>query len=359
MTSRVNGDVLLVGSLPFKDSETAIRNAAEALNGHVSSLPDGETGPRTTWVGMLAQVVFAPHPDIQVTKAPEVLEQPSEDERSDEGNEGFITFRVKPGAAPRFDDLQYARFATESYEIFRRFKQEGRIGEQVRFQVGLPAPGSAINAFFEDPEDWPRLHRAYLDGLRREVDTILNTVPASELVLQFDNAWELVDLATGDRQYFTFWPQRTAEEKFEEHTKYLNDLAQLAPDETLLGYHWCYGTWGGWPMTAMRDLSLCVRLSNEAVKRVDRRIDYLHMPVVQDPDPSFFAPLDDLDVGDTKIFLGMIHEDSPNAFRRRMELARAHLSDFGVAGVCGFGRVDPAELPEVLHAHTAAAAALA
>lgn len=356
MTNRVTGDVLLVGSLPFENAETAIRQAAEALRGHVTALPDGETGPRATWVGMLAQLVFAPHPDVEVTRAPETLEQPTE--TKDEGNEGFITFRVKPGAQPRFDDLQYGRFAVESYEIFRRFKEEGVIEPHVRFQVGLPAPGSAVNAFFEQPEDWPRLHRAYLDGLKREVDTILQTVAADELALQFDNAWEVVDLATGDRQYFKFWPQRTLEEKFEEHTRYLDDLARLAPDETLLGYHWCYGTWGGWPMTDMRDLSLCVRLSNTAAQRVSRRIDYMHMPVIPEPDDAFFAPLDDLDVGDTKIFLGMIHEDSPDAFRRRMELARSHRTDFGVAGVCGFGRVDASELPEILRAHTAAAAAL-
>lgn len=351
--------MLLVGSLPFDDSETAIGQAAAALRGHVTALPDGEIGPRTSWVGMLAQLVFAPHPDVEVTRAPETLEQPSEDERSDEGNEGFITFRVRPGADPRFDDLQYGRFAVESYGIFRRLKQEGVIEPHVRFQVGLPAPGSAVNAFFEDPDDWPRLHRAYLDGLKREVDRILQAVPAGELALQFDNAWEVVDLATGDRQYFRFWPQRTPEEKFEEHTRSLDDLARLAPDEALLGYHWCYGTWGGWPMTDMRDLSLCVRLSNAAAERVSRRIDYVHMPVIPDPDEAFFAPLNDLAIGETKVFLGMIHEeDGIDGFRRRMELAQQHLSGFGVAGVCGFGRVDPAELPEILRVHTECAAAL-
>lgn len=360
MTTRVTGEVLLVGSMPFDNAETVYRQAAEHLAGHAASLPDGETGSRTTWVGMLAQEVFSVHPDVETTHAREYLEQPSADEeRSDEGNEGYVNFRVKPGTNPRFDDLKYGRYATESYEIFRRLKEQGVIEPDIRFQVCLPAPASAINAFFEDPSDWPRLHRAYLNGLRGEVDTILQSVPPAELALQFDNAWEVVDLATGDRQFFEFWPQRTFEEKFEEHTRYLDDLARLAPDDALLGYHWCYGTWGGWPMTAMRDLSLCVRLSNTAAERVSRRIDYLHMPVIAAPDASFFAPLDDLKVGDAKIFLGLIHEDGVDPFRRRLELARAHLSDFGIAGVCGFGRVDPAELPEVLRLHTADVAELA
>ena len=38
---------------------------------------------------------------------------------------------------------------------------------------------------------------------------------------------------------------------------------ETIPEDVLIGYHLCYGTWGGWPMTEVDDLSLCVRLSNE------------------------------------------------------------------------------------------------
>ena len=60
----------------------------------------------------------------------------------------------------------------------------------------------------------------------------------------------------------------------------------------------------------------------------------------------------DLDAGDTRVFLGMIHHDDElEHFRARVAHAREHLNDFGIAGPCGYGRVDSAELPGVLRAH--------
>jgi hypothetical protein len=112
-------------------------------------------------------------------------------------------------------------------------------------------------------------------------------------------------------------------------------------------------------MTAMRDLELCVRMSNEARQRIRRRLDYVHMPVVRQPDEAFFAPLDKLDVGETKVFLGMVHHtDGIEDFRRRRDLARRHLGNFGIGSVCGYGRVEPELLPEILRIHAEDAAEL-
>jgi hypothetical protein len=353
---RMPGEVLLVGSLPFDVAEDAFRASAGALGGHVACLPDGEVGPRTHWVGMLAALVFTEHPDIEETMAPpeHELEQPDrEGERQPvEDLEGIWNFRVKPGRSVRFDDLKYGRFATDSYAIFRRLREEGVIAPGVRFQVSLPAPHSAIDGFFEDPGQWPELYRAYVDGLRREITTMLETIPAGDLAIQWDVAWEFVDMAMGERNFFRFWPKLTAEQKFQRHAEQLDELWQGIPEEALLGFHWCYGTWGGWPMTAMADLGLCVRMSNEAKRRTRRRLDWVHMPVVRKPDEAFFAPLDDLDVGDTRVFLGMVHHtDAIEDFRRRRDLAREHLADFGIGSVCGYGRVEPELLPEILAIH--------
>ncbi len=351
-------DVLLVGSLPYDDAEQAFRSAATALRGHVGWLPDGEVGERANWVGMLPVLVFASNPDLEETLAPpgRRLEQPERGgERPPvEDLDGIWSWRVKPGRTVRFDDLAYGRFATESYAVFSRLRDEGVIPPGLRFQVCLPAPHSAIDGFFDDPGQWPQLYAAYVDGIRREIATILETVPADELVIQWDVAWELVDLAMGERNFFRFWPKLTPEQKLERHAEQLDELGQGIPDETLLGFHWCYGTWGGWPMTAMTDLELCVRMSNEAKRRVGRRLDYVHMPVVRQPDEAFFAPLDDLELGDTKVFLGLVHHtDGIEDFRRRRDLARRHLSGFGIASVCGYGRVEPALLPEILRIHAA------
>jgi len=362
--TRMRGDVLLVGSMPFDDAETVFRETAKGLKGHLGCMPDGEVGPRKNWVGMLPEFVFSKDPQLDVVSAPAggQLTQPDLEEGEHiQESEGFWTFKIKPGVKVRFDNLLYADFAIESYGTFKRLRDEGVIEPATRFQVCLPAPNSAINAFFTDTSEWPELHRAYQAGLNNEIRRILDVVPADDLVIQYDLAWECVDLAMGEANYFAFWPKSTVAEKWTRHTAFLDELWQPIPEETLLGYHWCYGTWGGWPMTEMKDLELCVSLSNEAVSRTKRRVDYVHMPVIKEPDDAFFAPLDGLKIGDTKVYLGVVHEDetSIEPFRRRMQGARRHLREFGIGGVCGYGRIDPSDLPQVLRVHTDCATELA
>lgn len=361
--SRLTGNVLLVGSMPYDNVEQVFRAAGPALRGHVGCLPDGEVAERTNWVGMLPEYIYSKHPDLEETLAPPEhrLVQPERGAQGPPLEEipGIWNFRVKPGVDLRFDELGYGTPAVASYRVFRRLREEGVVDPDVKFQLCLPSPCSGTEWNFEDPEDWPMVKRAYLDELRREIAYALTVIPAGDLVVQWDVAWEFVDLGIGDTRLFAFFPQASVEEKFERYAAQLDDLGQDIPDETVLGFHWCYGTWGGWPMVAMGDLALCVRMSNEAVSRAGRTVDYVHMPVVRQPDPSFFAPLADLDIGDTRVYLGMVHHtDGLEDFRRRRDLARAYLPEFGIASVCGYGRVDPAELDQVLRTHAEDAAEL-
>lgn len=357
-------DVLLVGSLPFETAEEAFRAAGPALRGHVGWLPDGEPGPRQMWVGMLLQLVFSQHPDIEETKAPpdhQIAETPEQGEGAQVAGggdgpgkdlEGMWLFRVKPGRTLRFDDLKYGTFAQESYKVFRRLRDEGVLAPDMRFQMSVPSPHSSIDGCFEDPTQWPEVYAAYIDGIRREIGKALETIPAQDLVIQWDVALEFLDMWLGEDNWLRYWPKLTAEQKFERHAAQLDELWQGIPEETLLGIHWCFGTWGGWPMAAMSDLDLCVRMSNEAKRRIRRPLDYVHLPVVTEPDDAFFAPLDRLDIGDTKVYLGMVHHtDGIEDFRRRRDLARKHLESFGIGSVCGYGRLKPERLPDVLRIH--------
>jgi hypothetical protein len=365
-----DSDVLLVGSLPYQTAEESFRAAGSALRGHAGWLPDGEPGPRQMWVGMMLELVFSKHPDIDETKAPpdhQIAESPEEGEGAESASgdgpgeelEGMWLFRVKPGRKIRFDDLKYGAFAKESYDVFRRLRDEGAVSPDVRFQMSVPSPHSSIDGCFDDPDQWPDLYDAYIAGIRGEIRKALETIPADDLVIQWDVALEFLDLFLGEKKWLRFWPKLTAEEKFQRHAAQLDELWQEIPDETLLGIHWCFGTWGGWPMADLPDLDLCVRMSNEAKRRFRRRLDYVHMPVVREPDEAFFAPLDQLDIGDTKLFLGMVHHtDGIEEFRRRRDLARKHASSFGIGSVCGYGRLHPDELPDVLRIHAADAAEL-
>ena len=204
------------------------------------------------------------------------------------------------------------------------------------------------------------VYAAYIEGIRaRDRQGMLEVIPADELVIQLDFAWEFVDMAIGERNYFPFWPEahRRARSSQRHAEQLSTSIWQGIPDETPLGYHWCYGTWGGWPMTAMQDLDLCVPASPTRPRSAaDRRIDYIHMPVIRQPGPGFFAPLDDLDIGDTKVYLGLIHHtDGVDGTSRGSRRHASTSPTSGSARVCGYGRVDPGELPLVLDVHAACA----
>ncbi len=73
---------------------------------------------------------------------------------------------------------------------------------------------------------------------------------------------------------------------------------------------------------------------------------------VSHPDEAFFAPLDDFDIGDTRVFLGIVHHaDTIDEFRRRRDFARKHLREFGTGSVCGYGCVEPEQAKDILNLH--------
>ena len=69
MAPRVNSELLLVGSLPAGSAESALRSAAAFYDGLVFALPDGETGPRSAWVGYERERLVRPNPDVVVRMA--------------------------------------------------------------------------------------------------------------------------------------------------------------------------------------------------------------------------------------------------------------------------------------------------
>src|ERR1700749_4500311 len=142
MTSRVTSELLLVGSLPVDSTETAFRTGAELFGDMVFALPDGETGPRAAWVGYERETLARPNPDVMV-----VAETESPTGRPRPAYETPV-FGIRGGVEeldfekwPRIDD------AIESYRTFRALREQGVIPDGLRFQVGLPFPASALNAF--------------------------------------------------------------------------------------------------------------------------------------------------------------------------------------------------------------------
>jgi hypothetical protein len=338
-------ELLLVGSVPLSGPEEVFQTCGHALGDLVPCLPDGETGDRKNWIDFLALRVFDGHPDI------ETIQRPRSGHFSD--RKSFWSFRVRPGRGDlHIDDMGYAEETIASYQGYRQQRASGAIAPGMRLQVGLPMPGSGVDNYFRDPADWDVVRPAYEDGLRREIARMLDHIPAADLAIQWDVCVELLDIFGA----IPWAPDLPLEDKILRHVAPMDTMSRGLPEEILLGYHFCYGTLGGWPMVEMQDLALCVRLANEAVARSGRRVDFVHMPVIPDCDAEYFRPLLDLTIDPTRVYLGVIHHtDGIEGFRQRIEQARAYLPQFGVASVCGYGRLDAADIPGVLELHRACA----
>ena len=120
MAPRVDSELLLVGSLPAESADAALRSAAAFYQGLVFALPDGETGPRSAWVGYERERLVRPHPDVVVTKE---TESPTGIPRH-----AYETpvFGIRPGVTelrwdswPRIDD------AIAGYQVFSALAGNG------------------------------------------------------------------------------------------------------------------------------------------------------------------------------------------------------------------------------------------
>jgi hypothetical protein len=78
------------------------------------------------------------------------------------------------------------------------------------------------------------------------------------------------------------------------------------------------------------------------------------MPVpVERDDDAYFEPLEDLALKPaTRLYLGLIHDtDGEDGTLRRLETARRHAGDFGIATECGFGRRPPESIAALIDLH--------
>jgi hypothetical protein len=337
MSSRVSSDLLLVGSVPAASTEEALRAGAANFAGLVFALPDGETGPRSSWVGYERERLVRPNPAIetvQETTSPtgiprHMYETP--------------VFRIRPGVTrvrweswPRVDD------AIASYQVFRALRADGVIPAGLRFQVGLPFPVSALNGLRAGfAADYPVAAAGYADLVAKEIERLTAAIPPQDLAIQWDIAYETLDI-----EGVLSWSASGAWERFAEA---VDELPRLIPGDVLVGYHLCYGTFPEWPMYEARDMSVLVRMANYAVSHSGRQTDWLHMAgprYLRSEDDRFFRPLAGLETGDARVYLGIVLPlDGEPGLRRRQATAARFLPDFGVALYCGF-RVQPGSTPE-------------
>jgi hypothetical protein len=343
VSARVTSDLLLVGSLPADSTEGAFRASAELFGDMVFALPDGEPGPRAAWVGYEREQLVRPHPGVETVA---VTESPTGIPRH-----AYETpiFRIREGVTDlRWDSWPRIDEAIESHRQFAALREEGVIPPNLRFQVCLPFPSSAMNGFKADfAADYPVAERGFEDLVARELERLLSEIPAGDLAIQWDVCYEVLDL-----EGVLAW---TADGAWERFAGPVSRLTPLIPEEVLVGYHLCYGTFPEWPMYEARDLGLLVRMANHAVANSGRTVDWVHMAgprYLRSEDDSYFRPLSDLSAGDARVFLGIVLPlDGVAGLRRRHDTASRFLDDFGVAMYCGFGRQPGADGMQTMREH--------
>jgi hypothetical protein len=340
-------DIYLVGSVPMANAEEVFATISAAFGSRIKRIPDGETGARGDWITWL-EPVFSGNPALE--KSDEVF-------RVHEGATGRRRYRLKPGFAAKdvhFDDLFYADIARQSYAVFRALKDAGRIPAATRFQVDLVPAHSVIWLFLVD-----ELHAAidpiYNAALKREIDKIAAAIPHDELAIQFDVASAV--FARLERDEASPYG-RTKAQTQETFSNILVDLGNHVPADIELMFHLCYGDANHRHVVEPTDMGDMVEFANRVARQIARPINLVHMPVPRDRhDGEYFAPLQRLRLPPgTQLCLGLVHyTDGVAGTQKRLAAACQFVADFSLATECGFGRRDPATIPELLRIHMAIA----
>ena len=340
--------VHLVGSVPLKDARDVFATVSAALGSKLKRIPDGETGERSDWITWL-EPAFAGNP---------ALEKSDELFRIHATGTARIRYRLKPGKSVkdvRFDNLFYADIAKASYADFAALKKAGKIAKDVKFQIDLVPAHSVIWLFLQDDLHEP-LDPKFNEALKREIDKIAATLPHDQIAIQFDVASAVFARLQRDE------PNAYGKDRAEMLTRFsaiLTDLADHVPGDVELLFHFCYGNSNHKHVIEPVDMGDMVEVANRLSQDIKRPIQLIHMPVPRDrTDDGYFAPLAGLKLHpETELSLGLVHyTDGVAGTRARLKTAERHVQHFSVATECGFGRRDPATIPELLRIHAEVAA---
>ena len=301
----MGNNLLLVGSVPLETVEEVMRTFGGALGPYLPAMPDGEVGERRSWVNRLSYQIFNGHQDLETLKRPKPVD--GVEQLLPRSRDDAWQFRVKPGVERvRFGNpgsrLGYARDAVSSYFVFRTLREKGILPKGVRFQISIPACHSVIRPlYFPDPADLPRIRPGFEAALAAEVEAIAAKIPHEDLAIQWDCAWELQAVCGAGKSV-------PSELEVETHVPQIARLSNIVPEDVALGFHFCFGTFGGWPAFAPDDLYASRSISSTPRSRsIDRRVDWVHIPTLDRTDDAFYAPLKRLDAKGARVYLGAVH----------------------------------------------------
>lgn len=330
------GRVHLVGSAPFTSAEEMFRTSMAHLGPYLKRLPDGEVGERDHWIRwQYRRIGQSLQTRVRESAGGDASQPPYE-----------IIEGVTSAGEIVLPNLGYGDAAIESFAIFRSLGEEGVIPGDVRFQVGLPTPLS-VAAFYTEPGSHLLFEEAYGCALGRELDKILEAVPAPRLSIQWEAACEFAILE-GLREH------RLGDDPLDRINQRIASLIDLIPAEVEAGIHLCYGDSGHKHFCEPADAGHLVDVASGVSTRAHRPIEWVHMPVPRERDDhAYFAPLSRLELRPgCQLYLGLVHMTGGiEGTRRRIAAAEKIVDGFGIATECGLGRRVADTIPELFGQH--------
>lgn len=327
-------NIMFAGGIPADSTEEVYSLLAEAVGDRAISWPDGENTPaRLKWIGGVNKRVLTPAECFEIVDDRDVPKPAVHDE------EGRHRLRIRPGATVDLRGrLPYAQDAIDSYAVFTRMKKEGTIPADTLFQVSVPGAHDVVSISFAYYEEWPVAIAAWQEALQDEYRRILEVIPADELCIQIDYCTELDHIGGAWAKLLPWVPDLPAEELFERYTslEYIGPHLAGLSEEVRIGFHICCGTAPYYPVQPLDTIDLPVRLANAIQAASGNKVNYFHVPAMQDSGDEYFAPLADLTTGDATIYLGIEVNDGAEEMERRAASARKFLPEFGVAHYCGY-----------------------
>jgi hypothetical protein len=314
----------LVGSIGLDTVDDVFGTVGELLGPYLRRVPDGEVGGRKLWISwqyplLRASVFLRPDPSGAIRPT-----------------NRFPLLTLAEGIAPsdvRFGELGYAREARASYLDFVAARDKGTLPKGIRFQVCLPTPFAVVSSVVV-PAVLPAVEAAYEKAMIAEVAALCQHIPHKDLCIQWDVCNEMV---VWDGQASDAVPANVPREAL---IARMQRLCATVPTDVELGLHLCYGDFGAKHFVEPKDAAKMVEFANALAKAIPHKLAYIHMPVpIERSDDAFHAPLRDLKLGDTALFLGLVHaKDGVAGTKARIAAAQRYVKDFGIATECGMAR---------------------
>jgi hypothetical protein len=335
----------LVGSIGLDTVDEVFRTVGEMLGPYVRRVPDGEVGGRKLWISWQYPLLRA---SVFLRTDPSGAIRPTN---------RFPLLTLAEGVTPsdvRFGELGYAREARASYLDFVAARDNGTLPKGIRFQVCLPTPFAVVSSVVV-PAVLPAVEAAYEKAMIAEVAALCRHIPHRDLAIQWDVCNEMV---VWDGQASDAVPANVPREEL---IARMQRLCAAVPDDVELGLHLCYGDFGAKHFVEPKDAAKMVEFANALKKAVPHKLAYIHMPVpIERSDEAFYAPFRDLALGDTELFLGLVHaKDGVAGTKARIAVAQRYAPQFGIATECGMARARSEDTVRALlkiHADICAAA---